>query len=95
MRPGSENTPSRFGLSTKRLDAKLDVASERLNLIVQAEKFEIFVSTGCGMYDMIFADFSEPMLDKLRNKIGSDERVVVINVDFVTSAWTQHVELER
>jgi hypothetical protein len=41
MRPGSENTPSRSSLSIKRFDAKLDVASERLNSIVQAEHFAL------------------------------------------------------
>jgi transposase len=41
MRPGAENTPSRSSLSIQRLDAKLDVASERLNSIVQAETLGI------------------------------------------------------
>jgi hypothetical protein len=41
MRPGSENTPSRSVLSTKRLDTKLDVAADRLNSIVQAANFDV------------------------------------------------------
>ncbi|OPY78691.1 MAG: tRNA (cmo5U34)-methyltransferase [Syntrophorhabdus sp. PtaU1.Bin153] len=44
---------------------------------------------------MIFTDFSEPMLDKLRGKIGTDERATIINIDFTTSAWTKGVELQR
>jgi len=44
---------------------------------------------------MIFADFSEPMLDKLRGKIGTDKRATIINIDFSTSAWTKGVELKK
>jgi tRNA (cmo5U34)-methyltransferase len=38
---------------------------------------------------VIFADFSEPMLDALRKRIESSERVTVINADFSTPAWAQ------
>jgi tRNA (cmo5U34)-methyltransferase len=44
---------------------------------------------------MIFADFSEPMLKKLRNQIGIDKRATVVNIDFSTSAWTKGIELEK
>lgn len=44
---------------------------------------------------MIFADFSEPMLDKLSKQIGVDKRVKIINIDFATSAWTKRAELEK
>jgi ubiquinone/menaquinone biosynthesis C-methylase UbiE len=44
---------------------------------------------------MIFADFSEPMLEKLRNQIGSNKRATVINIDFATSAWTKGIEIEK
>lgn len=44
---------------------------------------------------MIFADFSEPMLDKLRSKIGDSNRIKVINIDFSTSAWTKGLELDK
>jgi cyclopropane fatty-acyl-phospholipid synthase-like methyltransferase len=44
---------------------------------------------------VIFADFSEPMLEKLRNRIGSNQRATVINADFATSAWTQGIEAEK
>ena len=36
---------------------------------------------------VIFADFSEPMLEKLRIKIGINQRAKVINADFATSDW--------
>lgn len=42
-----------------------------------------------------FADFSEPMLDKLRSKIGDTNRAKVINIDFATSSWIKGVELEK
>lgn len=44
---------------------------------------------------MIFADFSEPMLDKLHGKIDKDKRATIINIDFSTSAWTKGVELQK
>jgi tRNA (cmo5U34)-methyltransferase len=44
---------------------------------------------------VIFADFSEPMLDKLRIRIGSNQRVKVINVDFATSDWAKGIESEK
>jgi tRNA (cmo5U34)-methyltransferase len=44
---------------------------------------------------VIFADFSEPMLERLRNRIGTDNRAAVININFATSAWTKEIELEK
>lgn len=44
---------------------------------------------------MIFADFSEPMLDKLRSRTGTNSRAEVINADFSTPAWTKAVESEN
>ncbi len=44
---------------------------------------------------VIFADFSEPMLDKLHNQIGINKHATVINIDFATSAWTNGIELEK
>jgi SAM-dependent methyltransferase len=41
---------------------------------------------------MIFADFSEPMLEKLRNRIGMNKRATVINIDFAAPAWTKGIE---
>jgi hypothetical protein len=40
MKPGSENTPSHYSLSIKRLDTKQGGLLERVNSIVQAAKFE-------------------------------------------------------
>ncbi|HYA13718.1 MAG TPA: class I SAM-dependent methyltransferase [Syntrophales bacterium] len=44
---------------------------------------------------MIFADFSEPMLEKLRSKIRINQWATVINIDFATSAWTKGIEIEK
>lgn len=44
---------------------------------------------------VIFADFSEPMLEKMRNRVGSDKRATVINVDFSTSDWVKKIEKEK
>jgi tRNA (cmo5U34)-methyltransferase len=44
---------------------------------------------------VIFADFSEPMLDKLRRKISDNQRAMIINVDFATSDWAKGVESEK
>lgn len=44
---------------------------------------------------MVFADFSEPMLEKLRGKIGSDIRATVINLDFATPDWLQSLGSEK
>ncbi len=44
---------------------------------------------------IVFADFSEPMLDKLRGKIGTYKRATIININFSTSAWTKGVDLQK
>jgi ubiquinone/menaquinone biosynthesis C-methylase UbiE len=44
---------------------------------------------------VIFSDFSEPMLEKLCGRIGTDKRANIINVDFATSAWIKEVESEK
>jgi SAM-dependent methyltransferase len=41
------------------------------------------------MAHVVFADFSEPMLDALRKQIGNHRRATVIHADFSTPAWTQ------
>ena len=42
----------------------------------------------------IFADFSEPMLAKVRKKVGGNKQARVIPIDFATSTWTNAVEAE-
>lgn len=44
---------------------------------------------------LIFADFSDPMLDKLRNRIGSDKQATIIKIDFSTSEWIRRIEFEK
>jgi SAM-dependent methyltransferase len=44
---------------------------------------------------VIFAGFSEPMLEKLRIRLGTDKRTAVINTDFATSAWIKGIEMEK
>ena len=44
---------------------------------------------------MIFADFSEPMLEALRKQIGSNQRATVIKADFAIPAWAKGVEVEK
>ena len=44
---------------------------------------------------VIFADFSDPMLEKLRTKIGDNQRAKVINADFATSDWAKGIESEK
>jgi len=39
----------------------------------------------------VFADFSEPMLSKVRQKVGTNKRATVIPIDFATPAWTMGV----
>jgi tRNA (cmo5U34)-methyltransferase len=36
---------------------------------------------------MVFADFSEPMLEALRKQINGNQRTTVINLDFSSSLW--------
>ena len=44
---------------------------------------------------VIFADFSEPMLEALQKQIGTNQRTTVIKADFATPAWTKHIEVEK
>lgn len=42
-----------------------------------------------------FADFSDPMLERVRIKIGDNQRAKVINADFATPDWTKGIESEE
>lgn len=42
----------------------------------------------------VFADFSEPMLAKVRQKVGANIKATVLQIDFATPAWTKAVETE-
>jgi len=42
----------------------------------------------------VFADFSEPMLAKVRQKIGAGNQGRVVLIDFATPAWIKNVEAE-
>ncbi|MGB4089303.1 MAG: class I SAM-dependent methyltransferase, partial [Smithellaceae bacterium] len=44
---------------------------------------------------VIFTDFSDPMLDKLRIKIGINPRAKVIHADFAMSDWAKGIESEK
>jgi tRNA (cmo5U34)-methyltransferase len=44
---------------------------------------------------VVFADFSEPMLEALQGQIGSDQRATVIKADFATPAWVRSFEAEK
>lgn len=44
---------------------------------------------------VIFVDFSEPMVERVLNLIGPNERAAVIKRDFSTPAWTEGLEPER
>lgn len=41
-----------------------------------------------------FGDFSEPMLAKVREKVGTSKKASVIQIDFATPAWIKAVEPE-
>jgi tRNA (cmo5U34)-methyltransferase len=43
---------------------------------------------------MVFADFSEPMLAKVRQKIGANKHAKVIHIDFTTPAWTKVIDAD-
>ena len=43
---------------------------------------------------VIFADFSEPMLEALQKLTGNNQRVTVINIDFSTPAWIKNFAVE-
>lgn len=42
----------------------------------------------------VFADFSEPMLEKVRQKVGENKQTAVIHIDFATPTWTKAFETE-
>ena len=44
---------------------------------------------------VIFADFSDPMLDKLRIKIGINQRAKVIHADFAMPDWARGIESDK
>jgi len=44
---------------------------------------------------MIFADFSEPMLEALRRQIDTNQRATVIKTDFATPAWAKRFGIEK
>jgi tRNA (cmo5U34)-methyltransferase len=44
---------------------------------------------------VIFADFSEPMLEALQKQIGTNQRTTVIKADFATPAWAKCIEVEK
>ena len=47
------------------------------------------------MAHVVFADFSEPMLDALRKQIGNNRQATVIHADFSASAWAQGLADEK
>ena len=44
---------------------------------------------------VIFADFSEPMLEALQEQIGTNQKTAIIKADFATPAWTKRFEVEK
>jgi SAM-dependent methyltransferase len=44
---------------------------------------------------VLFVDFSEPMLNALRKRIGNDPRTTIVNADFATPAWTRGLGDEK
>jgi ubiquinone/menaquinone biosynthesis C-methylase UbiE len=44
---------------------------------------------------VIFADFSEPMLEALRKRINADRQATIIKADFSTPAWARSFEDEK
>ena len=44
---------------------------------------------------VVFADFSEPMLEALRRQIVGNQQTTVIKADFATPAWTKSFEAEK
>ena len=42
----------------------------------------------------VFEDFSEPMLGKVRQKVGDNKMATVIQIDFATPDWTDAVEAQ-
>lgn len=42
----------------------------------------------------VFADFSEPMLAKVGQKVGANIKATVLQIDFATPDWTKSVETE-
>jgi len=39
-----------------------------------------------------FGDFSDAMLDKVRQKVDTDNRTKIVQINFATSEWTKNVE---
>jgi tRNA (cmo5U34)-methyltransferase len=44
---------------------------------------------------LVFADFSDPMLEALQKQIGTDQRTTVIKTDFATPAWAKGFKGEK
>lgn len=44
---------------------------------------------------VLFADFSEPMLEKLRVKIAAEKRAMAVNADFARPEWTKALEPQK
>lgn len=44
---------------------------------------------------VVFADFSEPMLEKVRGLVGSDPRAGIVNADFSAPGWAGKIEQEK
>ncbi|MDD2672546.1 MAG: class I SAM-dependent methyltransferase [Syntrophales bacterium] len=42
-----------------------------------------------------FADFSDPMLEKIRSIIGDGKRANIVNADFSTPSWAAEFEMEK
>ncbi len=49
----------------------------------------------CPGVQVVFADFSEPMLEALRNQVGRNQRATISEVNFATPAWVKGFEFER
>jgi len=43
----------------------------------------------------VFADFSEPMLEKVRQKVDDSKMATVIQIDFATPDWTNVVKAQK
>lgn len=43
---------------------------------------------------IVFGDFSEPMLERVRQKVGANKKAKVMQADFSTPTWTKAVKTE-